>query len=341
MMSGKAAKTYGFLPRVALYSHSVARNINWEMIDQKIKKQLDISGVGIPSVRVGICWVLEYFVYKKSNNHVLVPKFLSRCILNAINRYALPVEDITSDTSLALIVDQFGFQQDLEAIEREVQDRNIMYIEDTANSIRITETTGKKSYGKLIGFSKVLPILKGGVLISSNKPLLDFVRKKREEKFPVGYSWFIFMVLAQARHTMEKIQYSALVDLAYEAYLQSPRDNRALLNNFWAGLDMVEEYAEITQERISLIKKLLGEKTWFPDADRLANVVLMPPGNKETEIVQVFNRNHFDSTLYHHDVNKNIFRPEYKKVFLIPLNPTIPKEQFNNFIEELTLIKGL
>ncbi len=333
-------RKYSLLPRVTLRNYMQFKKLDWDAIDTRIKEKLGLEGLAIPSIRVGICWVLEYLGYTRRQNHIFVPKYLSRCILNAINRYAFPVEKLTSQTSLALVVNQFGFQQNLGAIVKETAARNMLYIEDNANGVSSKEVVGQNSYSKLIGFSKLLPILKGGVLISPNKDLANFVRIKRRETKPTWYSWFIFMVLALERKKKEKIEYSALVDLAYESYLQSPRDNRLLLNNFWLGLDMVDTYVEITHKKIELVKKKLGKRVIYPDADELVHVLLFLPENKGCEIKEIFDRNNFDSTLYHFDMHRNIFNSEYKKVFLIPLNPTIPMKKFDVLIEELSLIKN-
>jgi hypothetical protein len=190
----------------------------------------------------------------------------------------------------------------------------------------------------LIGLSKLLPILKGGVLISPNKDLLNFFKKKRKERQPFWSSWFILVVLAWARSRREKKEYSALVDLAYEAYLQSPCDNYILLNNFWLGLNMVNKYVEMTQERIKLVNNLLGKRAIYSEENRLILTVLIPPGNRESEIREVFRRNNFDYCLYHFDTNKNIFSPNYERVFLMPLNPTIPMKNFTGVIEELSAV---
>lgn len=334
----KKIPKYSPYPKVSWINHGFFKKICWSDIDGKIEGEFGLKGVAVPSVRVGICWVLEYFNYRRSENHLLVPKYLSRCILNAISRYAFAVEELTPQTAMVLVVDQFGFRQDIESIERVVLDKNLKYIEDSAAGISCKEDVARNSVGRIIGFSKLLPILKGGVLISPDKELVAFIRKKREEKKPIWYSWLIFLVLARLRSKAENVEYSALADLAYEAYLQSPRDNRLLLNNFFLGLGIIDRYAAATHERLSLISALLGKRVIYPDADRLAHMVLMPPEGREGEIGKIFDNNNFDTTAMHFDMNRNIFNPNYQRVFIIPLNPAIPMKRFNNLIKELSLI---
>lgn len=328
---------YSPFPQVTKKNYSIFKKFDWDNIEAKIEQELGLKGIAIPSVRVGICWILEYLGYKRSEKHILVPEYLSRCILNAINRYALPVENITDKTSCVLVVDQFGFRQNIEAVEKEILKRNLIYIEDNANSISSGEQIGPNSLGKLIGLSKLLPVLKGGLFISSNNNLLNFIKKKRQERKPAGYSWFIFVILAWLRCKRTQIKYSALADLAYEVYLESSHDNRLLLNNFWLGLDVVGQYTKLIQERLKLINGILENRVIYPEVDKLMHVVLMFPENKKFELRQVFYKNGFDCGLYHFDVNRNIFNPNYKEVFLIPLNPTISQQILENLLKEISL----
>lgn len=340
-MAAKKSFIYNPFPRVTYRDYSLLKNTNWKSIDAKIEKELGVEGLAIPSVRMGLVWILDYLGYKRMQNHILVPKFLSRCILNAINRYAFPVENFTPQTTMVLAVDQFGFRQDMETVRKEVFSKKLICIEDNANSLNSKEQPWAGSYTRLVGLSKLLPILKGGLLLSFDEKLLGFIRKRREEKRGNLYSWFIFSALALSRRKLEKIEQFAFSELAYEAYFYSPSDNVLILNNFWSGLDKIKMYTEETKKRIELIKNLLGERVFYPKTDKLIHAALLFPGEKEPEISEVFRKNSFDSVLYHYDINRNIFSPDYRKVFLIPLNPTIPRKIFSDFIQELSLVKGL
>ena len=328
-------KTFSLMPQVTLKDYDIIKSVNWQMLDAKVKEEMGFSGIAIPSVRVGICWILEFLGYARHKNHILVPKYLSRCILNAVNRYALPVEKCTEETTALLSVEQFGFRQNEQAIVKEAVNRRLVCIEDNASSIGNNEVSGDKSLARVIGFSKVLPILKGGFLISQNQEMLGFIKKKRTGKNPGLYSWFIATSLAALRRRIRSVEYSSLADLAYESYLSSPSDNRFLLNNFWMGIDKVKIFSGIIKERMAFVLSVLADKVLYPESARLSQVLLLPVKNKQAIYQEVFARNNFDNTPCHFDTNRNVFNQQFEKCMLIPLNPNIPQESFNDLINQL------
>lgn len=332
---GKHNLHYALLPRVSISWRRSFRKADWAQIDLQLKKELGITGYAIPSVRVGFSWILEYLGYSRIQNHVLVPQFLSRCIHNVINRHALPVERLTSQTTAVLSVEQFGFRQDDMAIAKEVSSRKLVCIEDNASSIGYSEKASGGSLARLIGFSKVLPILKGGCLISEDKALLEFIRRKREQKNCGLCSWFIAASLVVLRGKRGVVENSTLADLAYEAYLASPSDNRILLNNFRLGIAEVKKISNLVKKRFALVKSVLAGRALYPESDRLAQVLLLPARHNQASLQEAFARNHFDSTLYHFDVNRNVFNQRFEKCLLIPLNPDISQGSFENLINQI------
>jgi hypothetical protein len=81
----------------------------------------------------------------------------------------------------------------------------------------------------------------------------------------------------------------------------------------------------------------LGDKIMLPHEMRLLYQVPFFAQNNQEKIAEVLKRRHFDCQQYHFDLNRNLFAPHYEKVFLLPINPTIPEKEFNALILELSL----
>ncbi|MBI3321187.1 MAG: DegT/DnrJ/EryC1/StrS aminotransferase family protein [Candidatus Omnitrophica bacterium] len=328
---------YSWEPRVTWRDLGVAEGATWDTLDRCASELLGAPAVAIPSVRVGLCWMLEYLGLRRHADDVLVPNFLGRCILNQLNRQAMPVRSMTDKTRLVIVVHQFGFAQRLAAIQAECGARAVPYIEDSPYGLSHDERVGEGSLARFIGFSKILPVLKGGAVLSEDLELRVFIRAKRLEANL--WSWPLLVMLAWLRHRRFASSYALLGDVASELYVQSGSDNAWLRGQMLRVLRGINEYERIACERLSLIERSLKGRAWLPDCRRLAYVVPVPANESdEEEMARVFEWHHCDCTRYHFDINRNLFNPEYRRVFLIPLNPWIPAAVFEALVHELARV---
>ena len=313
------------------------RGASWADLDREASSLLGTPVTAVPSVRVGMCWALEFLGFRRHTDHVLVPPFLGRCILNSINRRAFPVEEITYRTRLAVVVHQFGFQQDLAAIEAQCRVRGLRYLEDSPSGLAHEETVGRGSLAKFIGISKILPALKGAFMLSEDDQLTQFVRAKRSES--TFWSWPLLLFLMFLRCRRYGASYSVLAEVTYELYSASPGDNALLRGNVLRALRQLTDYEQIIRERVLLVGDRLHTRVLLPDATRLAYVVpLIQNADDEKAIRTVLTRHQCDASLYHVDMNRNLFDPDYQRVFLLPLNPRIPQSVFEALVQELSRV---
>lgn len=335
-VNGSPERYYPLEPRVGWRDYRVVGPGRWSDVDETASAVVGTRCIGIPSVRVGICWALEYLGYRRHTHHVLVPRFMGRCVLNAINRFALPVEVPTPRTALAVVVHQFGFRQRLAEIHAECVSRSLLYVEDSPFGLEEKEEPGPGALAKFVGFSKVLPVLKGGFVLSADEQLLEFIKARRAERSV--WSWPVLALMALLRSRRWSVPYSVLGDLAYELYLEARGDNAVVRGNLLRGLERLAEHERIVAQRLALARERLGSRALLPDVTRLAYVIPYKINGKEEEIASVFKRHGFDGTPYHFDMNRNVFDPDYQRVFLLPLNPLIPKNFFASLLHDLSLL---
>lgn len=324
---------YSMVPRVGLKDYPLLGHTSWEQLDAIASQNLGYNCVSLPSVRVGICWTLEFNGYSRHKDHILVPKFVGRCILNAFNRYSLPVEDLTPETRLAIVVHQFGLTPDIESIRLKCAENDMGYLEDSPYGLNDTETLGPDSIAKFIGLSKVLPVLKGAVAICRDTALSEFLKNKRQASSI--WSWPVLAAMSVVRYKNKTGSYSALAEAAYEMYVNCEGDNRILRGNLRNALENIGQYADENQRRISLISKTLKGQIILPNASRVGHVVPFFPGSETIKAQEIFHRFGFSPNTYNIDVARNLFNPKYELSLLIPLNPKIPYMQFSNLVESL------
>jgi len=337
-MKGHDQKHYSFDPHVGIGDYRLLPRTTWEDIDWKASEVLGRECLGIPSVRVGMCWTLEFLGCRRHSDDVLVPKFMGRCILNALNRYAFPVEAVTAQTRLVIPVHQFGLGQRLEAIEHECGSRGIPYVEDSPYGLRFNEDLGPGSMAKFLGLTKILPVIKGALVITEDRSLTEFFKQKRRESSL--WSWPVFAAMSLVRRKRKVAGYSALADAAYEMYVACKGDNAWLRGNTWQALSGLNAFAEMSGRRLSIITDRIGDRVLEPDAGRVPYVLPYFPAADVELVQEVFKLNSFDPNLYHIDVSRNLFSPNYEKALLIPTNPRIPFAHFETLIDGLASLES-
>jgi hypothetical protein len=306
---------------------------SWDAVDRAASSALGSPVVAVPSVRVALCWIMQHLGYARHRDHVLVPRFMGRCILNALNRTAFPVEAQTPQTRLALVVNQYGLPQRLDEIGAACASRGLRYVEDRPAGIAISERLGPGSLAACIGFSKVLPALQGAAVLSHDDDLLQFCRTRRAETSP--WSWALFVMLALLRRRSRVGASSVLAELAYELYLPARGGNAALRTGMIEALQQLDEYARRAGERLALLQERFAGRLLSPEGVRLPYVVPLLTGDGAPQVSDILARHGFDSQTYHIDVNRNMFNPAYEPACLIPLTPRIPETAFRALVGDL------
>jgi hypothetical protein len=331
-------KHFAVEPHVGFGDYHLVPRTSWEDIDGKASEVLGQECIGIPSVRVAIGWTLEFLGCKRHSNQVLVPKFMGRCILNALSRYALPVEELTPRTALVVAVHQYGLKQDLDAVQKECVSRGLPYVEDSPYGLETQEELGPGSLAKFIGLTKVLPVLKGGVVISRDRSIMEFFKRKRGEASV--WSWVVLGAMALLRRRRRVGDYSALADAAYEMFVQCKGDNVYLRANVIQALGRLDSFAAESRRRLTMAVHLLGQQVHIPDTQRISYVAPYFPESALAEAQLAFSANGFDPGTYHVDLARNLFSPRYDEGLLIPLNTKIPAERFESLVTSLSKIRG-
>lgn len=306
---------------------------SWRTLDERVSALAGREAVALPSVRVGICWALSSMGLKRHADHVLIPRFIGRCILNSLNRVAFPVESFTASTRAVIAVHQFGFRQRLELIEAACRERGVPYLEDSPFSVERTEQPGPGSLAKFIGLSKSLPLLKGGWAVSDNADLLAHLRMRRDQTS--GWSWPLFGIMLALRWSTTAASHSNWMEQAYEAYYISAGDNALFRANYSGALAQFATFELAVQRRLAITQGQLGEHALVPENVRLAQFALVRCGERREQVAAVLRQRGFDAGSYHFDVERNMLAPRYEQVAMLPLNPRIPDHVFDETVAAL------
>ena len=251
----------------------------------------------------------------------------------------MPVENLTPETRLVIVVHQYGLRQQLEVIEHECATRGLHYIEDSPYGLQSNEHLGPGSMAKFIGLTKILPVLKGALAITEDQSLMEFFKQKRSESSL--WSWPVLAAMSMVRRKSKVGGYSPLADAAYEMYVACKGDNAWFRGNTWQALRGLDTFAEMSDRRLSIITDRIGDRVLKPDAVRIPYVLPYFPGAEVERAQEIFKLNDFDPNLYHVDLSRNLFEPKYEMALLLPTNPRIPIEHFETLLDGLASLESI
>ena len=301
-------------------------------LDDRISSAIGAHAIAIPSVRVALSWALSFLGFRRHADHVLFPRFVGRCILNSINRAAMPVEELTDKTRAVVEVRQFGFQQNVAAAQDVCRQRGIPYLQDDPFGPDRAERLEPGTVARFVAFSKVLPMLKGGFVLSEDSALLDAIRARRSETS--AWSWAVLFSLGLTRLTRD-VGNTALTEVAYELYHASAGDNAIFRANMASALDQLPAFEQAVTARVQEVDRKLKDSVLIPREKRLPPFALVLVGDRGDGVSSALRGCNFDGTLYHFDVNRNLLEPQYALVALLPLSPRIPQTSFDSALADI------
>ena len=115
------------------------------------------------------------------NTEILVPPWLGHCVLSAISRVITPSLHFSPLTRAILVYHQFGYPQNIEAIEELAQKYNLRILNDCANTLFTKHSAGSiLEWGDatLVSLAKLYPSGLGGGLYSQQPEVMRQLREK-------------------------------------------------------------------------------------------------------------------------------------------------------------------
>jgi hypothetical protein len=313
--------------------------VTWTDVDRLASTVMGAPCLGIPSARVAMCWLLGHLGYSRHRDHLLVPKFVGRCILGALTRVALPVEEPTDKTRAVMVVHQFGLRHDVAAVARECATRGWVFFEDSPYGVDDREGTAPGSLARFVGLGKVLPVAMGGVVFTDDERIAARVRRERDASTAWASAAWLAVAALRTRQTVTSS--STLAEAAYEAYVAGGGGRGALRASLFRALRHFEQYRASQAERVAFVASELGSRVLMPDFRRLSFVLPFLVGSQAAEAAAIHREERFDGTVYHVDAARNLFAPRFEKLVQVPVTPRIPHAAFERLVRRLATLGPL
>lgn len=286
-------------------------------------------------------------------DEIFMPPYLSTCVLESMFAVGIPSVRFTEHTKAILLYHHWGFPQNFSAVKEALRGRNVLIIEDCAHGFwGKTSGIGMGEFGDaaVYSLSKIFDMTYAGALrinnssfsepivreLNYNRTLREFCESIRGEWTYVNFYSKDADIRDLPDHCIDLKKWYATL-LAYPACKgirgKLPRNS--------------EEMKEIFRKQNSSFLFLLENfknRSFLLEGDCLAEMApLCYPVfcDQESILVKVndwLREAGIYTGIYHFDINRNMFKPNYKRCIPIPLHASIDMTLYEAFIKRF---KGL
>ena len=306
-----------------------------------------ISFLKTATARAATLLIFNYLknigIIKDTNSLITVPKWLCLTYIQLLRKHCSPILTYTPSTRAAVIFHQYGFPQNMDEIMDFGDRKKITIIEDCANSYKgyyRGQRLGTFGLASVFSFPKLFPSIGGGGLATANEELYDFaaVESKR-----IHSRWISLLYNAQL----------------YKAIIKRPKSS-----NFWTY--MVYGCTEYAQKMniisLKIVSKEIRNKAletrrknylfvleYFKNTDFFSSLerdgvfpYVIPLITDEKKLKKMTNsllENNIHTGIYHFDVNRNLFNPNYEKCIWVPIHQGLNTNKMAKICETISSVQ--
>ena len=282
---------------------------------------------GKSSMHLILEWLRFKGVLTSRMDDMVTPRWMGAWVYKTMHSHSFPQTVLTAQTKAVWVYHQYGFPQDMDAIRRIARERNLIVIEDCAHAI---DSSYKSSRVGTLGdfgifsFSKFVPSLMGGAIVTKDKEARDFFLARIGEPRTL-YSLFCFWskYFDDATHQAPLAQ--ELLKTSYALYSYHVSMTRTVQNLIARSLGSLKR----RRENYAIVKRILKGNPWIDSLETEVLPYVVPVAGTPDElsrIVKIIKESGIYSGIYHFDENRNLLKPRFIKVAWLPVHQSIPAE---------------
>ncbi len=301
------------------------------------------------SGRTGIYLCLAAYGLKR-NDEILVPRYLSQCVLNTINRTAFPATQESEHTKAILILHQFGYPQQVEDITNYAQKKGWLIIEDCAHSLASTyrgKNVGLFGDAAIFSFPKIFPTILGGCLVTGNDRILNFTRaylKKRRgfcRALLANLSVAVMFMVSDVWSEKVRARLMPLLDMCYSQFVECPSPNLSVSRLLLLSLLELESSIAQRIKNLDIFKEYFLGNGYWDELETGCRVVpwavpyFAEDERRLTKVVETLRGINVETEILHFDIQRNMFHPDYRKCIPIPVHQGITDGMMHNMCKSI------
>lgn len=269
---------------------------------------------------------------------VLVPPFLSDCVISALSKTAFPTLVETPRTRAIYVFHQFGFPQEIEAIEVKSRKEGWIIINCCVHSL-FTKHRDEwlVSWGDFTIFSlpKIYPSGMGGGLITNNEKIFNALDKDYQKLFNLHAKWAnkAYSILKNSNQSSSGLDTQFNIESVYgflpntvtfpsAAYNGLPPDEKSIIEDI--------------NRRKDLLNFVINTSSGLSKDEKNDDVVpfALPIKKNKNKLFLIKNnmRKQFnvEAELLHFDYNQNMLNSNYEKALVLGCHEDWDRVIFEN-----------
>ena len=266
-------------------------------------------------------------------DEILIPPFLSDCVISAISKTAFPSLTPSKNTKAIYVYHQFGYPQDLKKIEQSARNQGWIIINSCVNSL-YTKYHGewiiKWGDFSILSFPKLYSCCLGGGLLTKREELKESVKEKLRGLSGAHQYWAnkAYDDLFLATQLGDDFEKERLIQSVY-GYLPN-----VLAFPEKAANELPTSTGKIIEdiERRRRLSRILTER--IPEiipkeVEKVVGTAIPIILSKKTDIKMFRNERilkNYSMPLLHFDYNQNMFEPSYRLSAVVELSPECSEE---------------
>ena len=297
----------------------------------------DVDVILTGSGKASLAMVLDFFRadgrLPSRSAPVLVPQWLGAQVYNTMFRTCFPEPTPGEDIRGVLVYHQYGYPQQMAPILAEARRHGWFVIEDCAHAIRSFhdgKRLGLLGDAAIFSFSKFLPSLTGGAVVTRNPRLAAHVRgmTSRPNNAIDAVCFWAKWLADRPRMFVSRQAASLGVSMSYGLY-------DAALPIFRRAAAVVgRELAAGSLDQRDAIRDRylddLGDLDSFPPVDHRSITPYVLPMladlKRARRLAAALSALGVRAGVYHFDVHRNLLEPEFRPCVWLPVHPGVSEE---------------
>jgi len=293
------------------------------------------------ALRILLLYLRETRVLADKNEQVLFPQWICNTVTQSSQALCMPTNRPTDALRAVMVYHQYGYPQNLKAIEERCAEENLLVVE---NSVNCVESYWRKSdavdqsrrVGSIFSWPKLFPVVLGGALQSD---LYDVVHRAIAEQ---NRSWKVaermsFWSRFLCDRMRGKIGEKAVLNFQGMAYAVSdlgqrqPKSTARYLTSL-----KVSELLEKRKKNYSILLNELGNSDFVSHLERDIIPFVVPICAPERILAKAdlaLREIGVSLGIYHFDMNRNVFEPSFAKTLLLPIHPGVKEETLDKIVQ--------
>ncbi|MBI4283292.1 MAG: DegT/DnrJ/EryC1/StrS family aminotransferase [Chloroflexi bacterium] len=304
-----------------------------------------VHWVNTVTARSAMLLILSYLqktgVIEDKNSLFLVPQWLCISMLQMMRKHCSPTLDPGCRTIRAVLVyHQYGFPQNMDEVLDYCDRKGIVVIENCANLFKgfyRGKRLGTFGLAAIFSLSKVFPSIWGGGMATGNEELYHHALEEQRSTHSSWISLFLHLAKYCADRDRENAdsRWNIPIQMAYAVAEYAQK--MSFVSNRIISTQLKERALERRAENYRLLRHLCRNTAYFDhlELDGVSPYVLPLYAPEDTlhEIVERLRGKGYFSGVYHFDMNRNIFAPNFQRCAWIPVHQGVSTSQMEEICE--------